>query len=158
MTIQTIECDTAKRMVEELDPTHERWVDNHWRNLWIFRGQADSNWRLVASALREESEIIPQKKEITDDGDLRRPGCSPQVSSSGESGIRTHDGSPRTRVPGERIRPLCYLSINVLLSCVISIAILVRFFYGFLCTIRKPVAMRHSTTISRRVAVDIISA
>ena len=57
----------------------------------------------------EETEGIPENKETASDDGLGRPECSTQVLLCGESGIRTHDGVNHTRVPGERISPLCYL-------------------------------------------------
>lgn len=58
--LEIIDCSTAREFVNELDPSHKRWSGNSWFNNWIFRGQADANWKLIPSALRSESEGAPK--------------------------------------------------------------------------------------------------
>lgn len=62
--VTLIECDSARQFVNELDPSNERWAENSWRHGWIFRGQADSNWRLVPSSLRTDSEGVSSQMRI----------------------------------------------------------------------------------------------
>lgn len=64
MNIETIECSTARQFIEELDPSHTRWAQDEWYHNWIFRGQADGNWRLIPSALRTKTENMSKQIQI----------------------------------------------------------------------------------------------
>lgn len=44
----------AREFIEYLEPSQKHWAGSRWTQEWIFRGQADSNWRLIPSALRNE--------------------------------------------------------------------------------------------------------
>jgi hypothetical protein len=44
------DCRTAEEFLRKLDPLHAFWSPNP--GAWIFRGHADSNWKLLASAQR----------------------------------------------------------------------------------------------------------
>ena len=44
----TIQCETAREFLDNLDLTHPRWA----RQNWIFRGQNDARWELLPSLFR----------------------------------------------------------------------------------------------------------
>ncbi|MCL4247535.1 MAG: FRG domain-containing protein [Anaerolineae bacterium] len=69
--VKEIACNSAREFVKELDPSSERWAEDRWRNWWIFRGQADTNWRLVPSSLRTDSEGVSDQMKIARS---QRPG------------------------------------------------------------------------------------
>ncbi len=45
----TIQCETARDFLDNLDLTHPRW----YRQNWIFRGQNDARWKLKPSLFRK---------------------------------------------------------------------------------------------------------
>jgi hypothetical protein len=53
MDVQLIQCHTAKELLEELNPTLPRWLDETgWKSKFIFRGHANADWLLIPKALR----------------------------------------------------------------------------------------------------------
>jgi hypothetical protein len=57
--VNLIECCTARQLVDELDPSHPRWVGNSgWNSAYIFRGQGDASWGLVPKSMRGNSDQI----------------------------------------------------------------------------------------------------
>lgn len=65
MTTELIECQTAKQLVDELDPGHNRWSNGGWTNNYIFRGQADLDWQLIPAALRTNEELVSEQMVIS---------------------------------------------------------------------------------------------
>lgn len=51
--VETIRCKDANELVEHLRPSNPQWGSGH-TNSWIFRGHADSRWKLLPSARRPD--------------------------------------------------------------------------------------------------------
>jgi hypothetical protein len=67
--IETRHFDTADEFVKALRRSDPYWLPaTHWQLPWIFRGQRDSDWKLVPSAWRKgvESDELYQDVNASD--------------------------------------------------------------------------------------------
>jgi len=51
---QEIPCSTAREFIEEISRVSEDPIPPDFRNIWVYRGHADKDWKLQPSAWRED--------------------------------------------------------------------------------------------------------
>lgn len=54
--MEEFNCKTAREFLDKLDITKDEWSSGDWLSQWIFRGQSDADWDLMASAWREDKQ------------------------------------------------------------------------------------------------------